>query len=120
MRGSAVVLVVLALAAKISAAEDVQAHWERVIIAGGSELLTLFSALPGEPGSANAVKVPILSVSRDTMGDGDPDNDRLRYVWLLVDEKQNKLARWLTNEPDFGEMPAPIVDLSAPATGVWK
>jgi hypothetical protein len=87
---------------------------------GGSELLTLFSTLPGDPERSEVRKIPILSVLRDTMGDDDSDNDRLRYVWLLVDEKQSAPARWLTTEPDLGEMPRPLVDLSAPASGIFK
>jgi hypothetical protein len=51
---------------------------ERVSMSGGSELVTIFRNTPN--GSARA---PLLSVLRDTLGDTNPDNDRLRYVWLL-------------------------------------
>src|SRR5688572_12972425 len=114
------IVVLLALSAGVRAAEGPRAHWERVTIDSGSELLVLFSVLPGESPNEMPHQVPILSVLRDTLGDDNPENDRLRYVWLLIDEKQGTLARWLTFEPDFGQMPRPVVDLSAPGKDVWK
>ena len=103
-----------------SAVEAPRAHWERVMIGGGSELLTLFSTLPGETPAPRSDETPILSVLRDTLGDDDPTNDQLRYLWLLIDEKQGRVMRWLTPKPDFGDMPPPLIDLAAPGKGVWK
>ncbi len=112
---------ILAFAARVAAAEGPRAHWERVTIDdAGSEVLTLSSVLPRDASGSESEEIPILSVLRDTLGDGDPDNDRLRYVWLLVDQRQGWLARWLTPEPDFGDMPRPLVDLSAPGKGVGR
>src|SRR5690349_15495114 len=102
------------------AAEAPRAHWERVMIGGGSELLTLFSTLPGETQGARSDETPILSVLRDTLGDDDPSNDQLRYLWLLIDEKQGRVMRWLAPRPDLGDMPPPLIDLAAPGKGVWK
>jgi len=60
---------------------------ETLPIEGGAELVTIFyktngtfdDPLPGESDS-----VPLLSVLRDTLGDENKDNDRLRYVWMLT------------------------------------
>lgn len=111
----------LALVVSAPARDFPRAHWERVQVNGGSELLTLFSVLPEEAApDETSQKIPVLSILRDTLGDDDPENDRLRYVWLLVNEKQGPLPRWLTPEPDFGHMPRPVVDLSRPGKGVWR
>src|SRR5579862_6393673 len=48
---------------------------EQFPVAGGAELLTVLGTIPGQ-----STEVPILSVLRDTLGDQDPENDRLRYV----------------------------------------
>jgi hypothetical protein len=119
MRHLALIGIVI-LTTTASAAEAPRAHWERVTLNGGSELLTLFSTLPGSAEGAGSDEMPILSVLRDTLGDDDPANDRLRYLWLLTNEKQGRLMRWLTPEPDFGRMPPPLMDLAAPGKGVWK
>ena len=83
-------------------------------------MLTLFSTLPGETQGSGSDETPILSVLRDTLGDDDPTNDQLRYLWLLIDEKQGRVMRWLTPKPDLGQMPPPLIDLAAPGKGAWK
>jgi hypothetical protein len=55
---------------------------ERIPIVNGAELLTIFGKV-NDHGST-AVDVPLLSVVRDTLGDANPENDRLRYVWMLT------------------------------------
>jgi hypothetical protein len=55
---------------------------ERLPIANGAELLTIFGKV-NEDGRAMS-DVPLLSVARDTLGDANPENDRLRYVWMLT------------------------------------
>src|SRR4051794_1203089 len=56
---------------------------ERTPVAGGAELLTIFGRLDGLPREKRqADEVPLVSVLRDTLGDDDPENDRLRYVWM--------------------------------------
>src|SRR3982751_4933179 len=58
---------------------------ERLTIAGGAELLTVFgqSGGPGREPNQSA-DVPLVSIVRDTLGDDNADNDRLRYVWMLT------------------------------------
>lgn len=63
---------------------------ERREVAGGAELLTIFGAAPQSVGENREVKaaddaaaeMPLVSLLRDTLGDGDPANDRLRDVWM--------------------------------------
>lgn len=50
-------------------------------VTGGAELLTVFGKIKEADGSIS--EVPLLSVVRDTLGDNVPENDRLRYVWLM-------------------------------------
>src|SRR2546421_9936727 len=59
---------------------------ERLPIASGGELLTIFGRLDGMKGGSDgsAPEVPLISVVRDTLNDTDPENDRLRYVWMLT------------------------------------
>lgn len=102
---------------------------EQLSIAGGAELLTVIARLPGEPG-----EVPMLSVLRDTLGDDDPKNDRLRYVWVLSSTRPSLLNRAVGSLPFFywrpelsrpdasnsaNQKPAPIIDLGATSRGVW-
>ncbi|HEV2799167.1 MAG TPA: hypothetical protein VGW12_01650 [Pyrinomonadaceae bacterium] len=54
---------------------------ERVAVANGAELLTVFGSLDGLARDANP-DVPLVSILRDTLGDHTPENDRLRYVWM--------------------------------------
>src|SRR5512140_1811288 len=55
-------------------------------VANGAELLTIFSSLPDHAGD-----IPLVSVLRDTLGDNDPDNDRLRYIWVLTSARPTVL-----------------------------
>src|SRR5438045_11984 len=73
---------------------------ERHAVPGGSELLTVFGQLtegnaPGNP------DVPLVSVLRDTLGDTNPDNDRLRYVWVLTSARPSLLQRAAASLPFF-------------------
>ena len=57
---------------------------ERVALAGGAELLTVFGSLDGlaPDKEAKDSDVPLVSILRDTLGDEASENDRLRYVWM--------------------------------------
>src|ERR1700676_3078440 len=69
---------------------------ERQPVANGAELLTVFSSLPDDTG-----EVPLVSVLRDTLGDNDPDNDRLRYVWVLTSARPTLLQHAAAFVPFF-------------------
>jgi hypothetical protein len=101
---------------------------ERHALAGGAELITVFGQLT-EGESSSSSDVPLLSVLRDTLGDSDPENDRLRYVWVLTSASPSLLQRVEASlpffywKPDFGKnadrTPDPVIDLSAASRGVW-
>jgi hypothetical protein len=96
---------------------------------GGAELVTLFGRQTDPATGKREVEVPLLSVLRDTLGDGDSNNDRLRYVWILTSTRPTPLQRvasaasilWFragTRQHD-NRVPAPALDLGAPAKNVW-
>jgi hypothetical protein len=102
---------------------------ERHAVSGGSELLTVFGRLPDGKVDPKFEDVPLVSVLRDTLGDDNPLNDRLRYVWVLSSASPTVLQRaasalpfyyWHANagkNPDH--RPIAVIDLGAPARTVW-
>ncbi len=98
-------------------------------VSGGAELVTLFGRQADPATGRQDLEVPLLSVLRDTLGDGDSNNDRLRYVWILTSTRPTPLQRaasaasilWFragTRQHD-DRVPAPALDVGAPAKGVW-
>jgi hypothetical protein len=97
---------------------------------GGAKLLTLVGRFGGT--DPEQQEVPLVSVLRDSLPGGDPQTDRLRYVWLLTYKPPRLRQRFLSAVPFFywsldskedvksAEMPKPLVDLSQPAPRVWK
>src|SRR5215831_10938098 len=105
---------------------------ERLQISSGAELLTIFGRLDGmKQPNGPAIEVPLISVVRDTLKDVDPDNDRLRYVWMLTYTRPN-LAKRLASAVPFlyqhvgnqttasGKTPKPIIDLANPGQQTWN
>jgi hypothetical protein len=98
---------------------------ESIPVSGGAELLTVFSNVPGENDP-----VPLLSVLRDTLGDDDPTNDRLRYVWTLTSASPSLLQHaaaaipfyyWRTGvTPNADKTPRPAIDLGDTELGVFS
>jgi hypothetical protein len=107
---------------------------ERTAVAGGGELLTIFGSLDGLPRAGENPKsdVPLVSVLRDTMGDADPENDRLRYLWMLTYTKPTFLQRAASAVPFlYGRVgnkkraskddpPPAVIDLGATDKSVWE
>jgi len=107
-------------------------HWAITPIAGGgAELLTLFGRFDGLGQLPAADNVPLVAVLRDTLSDPNPDNDRLRYVYLLTLNRPNLGQRVLSAVPFFywrigdGNLstsknpPKPLLDMSDPRRRVW-
>ncbi len=57
---------------------------ERVDVPGGAELITVFAKLGGIESTENDKWIPLVSILRDTLGDNNAENNRLRYVWPLT------------------------------------
>jgi hypothetical protein len=108
-------------------------HWTVTPVEGaGAELLTLMGRFDGLGQSAGADNVPLVAVLRDTLSDANPDNDRLRYVYLLTLKQPNIGQRVLSavpffywrigggNRSDVNGPPKPLLDMAAPRGRVWK
>ena len=103
-------------------------------VAGGAELLTVV----GRPdaglstGSDAAPEIPLVSVLRDTLGDADPENDRLRHVWVhgytspSVSQRIASAVPFLNRRvgnkqaSDADGVPPHVLDLAAPERDIWK
>ncbi len=103
---------------------------ERIPIGGGAELITVHARLDGLADQANDNWVPLVSILRDTLGDANVENDRLRYVWPLTYTRPTTKQRFAAAIPFFytrvgnkekvSERPPPaLFDLSAPENQVW-
>jgi len=102
---------------------------ERVEIAGGAELITVHAKLAGLESTDNDNWVPLVSILRDTLGDNNPENNRLRYVWPLTYTRpttKQRLAAAIPffygrvgNKEELTKTPPPALDLAAPESEVW-
>jgi hypothetical protein len=104
---------------------------ESVPVAGGAELITIHARMEGLQSEADQKWVPLVSVLRDTLGDLDPENDRLRYLWPLTYTRPTIKQRLAGAIPFFytrignkktasGKAPPPVMDLAAPERQVWE
>lgn len=100
-------------------------------VAGGAEIVTIFGRLDGlPPEKREQGEVPLVSVLRDTLGDNDPENDRLRYVWMLTYTRPTFLQRLASGVPFLYSragnrksargVPPPIIDLARTDREVWN
>jgi len=105
-------------------------HLEREHTANGAELVTVFGRL-GDPASGRQdLDVPLISVLRDSLGDRDPEDDRLRYVWILTSTRPTLWQR-AASALSFGyfragskhhsdRVPSPAIDLASPSRSVYS
>ena len=105
---------------------------EKFRVAGGSEIITIFANLKNSGDSANAVnEVPLVSVLRDTLGDEIPENDRLRYVWMLSYTRPSLGQKIVSGIPFFYQKvsnkgkvgdkpPPPVMDLNPSDKNMWN
>jgi hypothetical protein len=100
-------------------------------VAGGAELVTLFGRLNGAAASGSPdLDVPLLAVLRDSLGDDDPDNDRLRSVWILTSTRPTAWQRAASalsfgyfrarSKRHAGSVPTPTIDLAVPSKSVYS
>lgn len=104
---------------------------EKLPIAGGAELITIHARLDGLETPEDQKWTPLVSVLRDTLGDLNPENDRLRYLWPLTYTRPGLGQRIAGAIPFFytrignkqgstTKVPPPVMDLSAPERQVWE
>jgi len=99
-----------------------------VIIGAGAAGLAAASVLAAAGLSVRVLEarqdLPLVSVLRDTLGDSDPKNDRVFYVWFLTSSRPSFGQRLLSAVPfSYWRVGAgsqnvnvtPRIDLSAPA-----
>jgi hypothetical protein len=101
-------------------------------IAGGGELLTVFGRLDPAAPDDRPLDVPLVSVLRDTLGDGDRENDRLRYVWVHGYTSPSASQRLASAVPFFNQragnksvttvtsLPPSVLDLGTPTRNLWR
>jgi hypothetical protein len=93
-------------------------------VAGGAQLLTLHAR------QGDGSELPLVSLLRDSLGDTDSENDRLRYVWVFTYTRPSLAQRAMASVPFLynkvaskdrakKEPPPPIVDLADSRSGAW-
>ena len=102
---------------------------ERVEVEGGAELITVHAKLAGLESAENDKWIPLVSILRDTLGDTNRENDRLRYVWPLTYTRPTMKQRLAAAIPFFytrvgnkeklSKTPPPALDLASPESDVW-
>src|ERR1043165_9333543 len=108
---------------------------EKIDVPGGAELISVEAKLSGlEPlgvqSEKNDMWVPLVSILRDNLGDDNPENDRLRYVWPLTYTRPTTKQRLAAAIPFFytrignknssSKTPPAALDLAAPESDVWN
>ncbi len=105
---------------------------ERLAVNGGAELLTIFGRLDGlRTNGRPAPEVPLVSILRDNLSDNDPENDRLRYVWMLSYTQPTMKKRIASAIPFLYQRvgnktqaskgpPAPILDFANSSRQTWN
>ncbi|MEO6590428.1 MAG: hypothetical protein ABIP06_14105, partial [Pyrinomonadaceae bacterium] len=106
---------------------------EKIRIAGGSEIITIFANLKNNEDSVaenSSGEVPVVSVLRDTLGDEIAENDRVRYVWMLsytnptlgqkIASGVPFLYHKIGNKNKIGDDPPPaVMDLNPSDKNMW-
>ncbi len=105
---------------------------ETVSVSGGAEIVTIFATpRPEETRSGPVSDLPLVSVLRDTLGDDKPENDRLRYLWMLTYTEpsfRQKVAGYIPfvysrtrNKTEVGTDPPPsVIDLTSADSTIWN
>src|SRR5215216_1239720 len=102
---------------------------ERIEVPGGAELITVHAKLAGIESTENDSWVPLVSILRDTLGDNNAENNRLRYVWPLTYTRPTTKQRLAAAIPFFyahvgnkeklSKVPPAALDLASPESQVW-
>jgi hypothetical protein len=106
-------------------------RWVVTPIEGGAEIFTLMGSFSPIANDSDRDEVPLVAVLRDSLGNGNPDDDRLRYVWLLTYRAPSVKQRVLSAVPFLywsvgagghrtQQWSKPLADLSDPTHPVWR
>src|ERR1700722_4622830 len=101
-----------------------------VDITTGGQLVIFFEKLAADGQSAGPSEMPLLAVLRDTMGNNDPENNRLRQVWVFTYASPSPAQRIAAGVPFFYHRsgldsgsstrpPRPVLDMARPGPGLW-
>ena len=104
---------------------------ETVDIMTGGQLIIFFEKLAADSQSPGTSELPLLAVLRDTMGKNDPENNRLRQVWVFTYASPSPAQRIAAGVPFFYHRsgldsgsskrpPRPVLDMARPAHGLWS
>jgi len=101
---------------------------EHISIRNGAELVTI-SANVKTPNGKMA-NFPLVSVVRDTLGDDDPENDRLSYIWMLTYAQPSLRQRLaaaipflytrVANRSTSSSPPPPLLNISTTRQKAWS
>ncbi|MGH9882378.1 MAG: hypothetical protein ACRD6N_13155, partial [Pyrinomonadaceae bacterium] len=100
-------------------------------VPGGAELITIHARWEGLETPDDQKWVPVVSLLRDTLGDVNPENDRLRYVWPLTYTRPTfwqrvsgavpfLYTRVGSKQSASNKPPPPAIDLASPEQEVWQ
>jgi hypothetical protein len=103
---------------------------ETVDIMTGGQLVIFFEKLAADGQNPGTSELPLLAVLRDTMGDNDAENNRLRQVWVFTYASPSPAQRIAAGVPFFYHRsgldggsstrpPRPVLDMARPAHGLW-
>ena len=105
---------------------------EKISVDIGADLITIHARRPRteEALQGPELEMPLISVLRDTLGDSDPRNDKLRYVWLHSHTSPSLRQRAAAFIPFFysggakrkigNKPPPPVIDLGASDKVFWN
>lgn len=112
---------------------DADLRVETIPVQGGAEIVTIFARQSNfhDPSQSSSTEIPLVSILRDTLGDEKPENDRLRYVWMLTYTRATfwqKAAAFVpflytrtTNKNKIGNSPPPpIADMQRTDKAMWN
>jgi hypothetical protein len=105
-------------------------RWVVTPIEGGAEIFTLMGSFSPIANDSDHDEVPLVAILRDSLGNGNPDDDRLRYLWLLTYRVPSVKQRVLSAVPFLylnggggghrtQQWSKPLADLSDPTHRVW-
>lgn len=106
---------------------------EKIRVEGGAELITILAKSDVNESDVTGAtsEIPLVSILRDTLGDEQIANDRLRYVWLLTYTKPTftqKLSavvpflytRTTAKKRIGADPPPPVLDVQPSDNTVWN